>query len=71
MLAVLDRGPDTCLTRALVLQRWYASHGRRHDVVIGVAGPGTEFEAHAWLDGDETGAGDRFTELLRRPPPWR
>jgi hypothetical protein len=69
VLAVLDRRPDTCLTRALVLQRWYASHGRRDDVVIGVAAPGQEFEAHAWLGGDETCAGDGFTELLRRPAP--
>ncbi len=68
VLAVLNRRPTTCLARALVLQRWYASHGRLHDVVIGVRGPTLELEAHAWLDGEES-AGEGYTELLRRPPP--
>lgn len=66
---MLDRRPSTCLTRALVLQRWHAWHGRRHDVVIGVAAPGPDFHAHAWLDGDGTGAGEGYAELLRRPAP--
>ena len=56
------------MERALVLQTWYAAHGDRRDVVVGVTAPGPEFRAHAWLDGDEPCAGERFAELTRRAP---
>jgi hypothetical protein len=66
--AVLRRVPQTCLERALVLQRWKASHGDPLDVVIAVRGPASEFSAHAWLDG-EPEARNGHEELLRIPPP--
>lgn len=67
--AVLRRLPATCLERAVVLQRWRAAHGERHDVVIGVRGSQEEFRAHAWLDDESPGldAGD-FRELVRLRP---
>jgi hypothetical protein len=57
------------MERALVLQTWFAAHGDPRDVVVGVTAPGPEFSAHAWLDGDEPCAGERFVELTRRAPP--
>jgi hypothetical protein len=60
--AVLRRVPNTCLERALVLQRWLLSHGEPRQVVIGVASAGG-FRAHAWLDGEVTP--EPFEELLR------
>jgi hypothetical protein len=67
VLAALRRRPATCLERALVLQRWYAAHGRPHDIVIGVAGTAESFEAHAWLEGEDPGRG--YRELSRVPAP--
>jgi transglutaminase superfamily protein len=67
VLAALRRQPATCLERALVLQRWYAAHGRPHDVVIGVIGSSETFEAHAWLDGEDPGR--TYRELSRVPAP--
>ncbi len=64
---VLRRVDQTCLERALVLQRWLAAHGERRDVVIGVAAPASDFKAHAWLEGDPPAESDGFTELLRLP----
>jgi hypothetical protein len=55
----------TCLVRSSVLQAWYAAHGIRRDLVIGVTSP-RDFTAHAWLDG-EPGAGEGYAELMRRP----
>jgi transglutaminase superfamily protein len=64
---VLRRVDQTCLERALILQRWLAAHGDRRDVVIGVAAPATDFRAHAWLEGDPPTESDGFTELMRLP----
>jgi hypothetical protein len=64
--AVLRRRPHSCLERSLVLQRWYAGHGRPLDVVIGVTAPTSGFRAHAWLDGDPASEG--FDELMRLGP---
>src|SRR5262245_38915984 len=66
---VLCRWEQTCLIRALVLQRWYASHGWPRELVIGVTAPSGGFRAHAWLaDSDPCHSRD-FTELLRTPAP--
>jgi hypothetical protein len=35
------------------------------EIVIGVASPRKEFVAHAWIDGEEAGASQRFNELTR------
>src|SRR4051794_31242326 len=43
VMAVVRRWPNTCLERALVLQRWEADHGLESDVIIGVTGPATGF----------------------------
>jgi Transglutaminase-like superfamily len=64
---VLRRVDQTCLERALVLQRWLAAHGDRRDVVIGVTAPASDFRAHAWLEGDPPTQSNGFTELLRLP----
>lgn len=66
--AVLKRVPNTCLERALVLQRWLAEHGTDRDVVVGVTGR-SDFRAHAWLDGERVDA--EFQELTRLGPPAR
>ena len=64
---VLRSRPSTCLQRALVLQTWHAAQGNPRQVVIGVAGSGGGFSAHAWLDGDAGDPGHGFDELLRLP----
>jgi hypothetical protein len=69
VLAVLRRRPNTCLERALVLQRWEAAHGAGADVVIGVQGPGDGFEAHAWLETMPDGPPEAYHEILRLPAP--
>jgi hypothetical protein len=69
VLAVVRRRPSTCLEKALVLQRWEASHDAGADVVIGVIGPGDDFHAHAWLETMPEGRPDAFQELLRLPAP--
>jgi hypothetical protein len=66
--AVLRRTPNTCLERALVLQRWLAEHGTEKDVVVGVTSR-TDFRAHAWLDGEVVD--EQFQELTRLRPPAR
>jgi hypothetical protein len=53
----------SCLERALILQAWFATQGRRHPVLVGVAVDGG-FEAHAWLGGHDA-ADPRFTLLTR------
>lgn len=55
---------NTCLERALVLQRWYAAHGQAKPIYVGVTAPLTGFRAHAWLEGEESGQ-ESFTELLK------
>jgi len=67
--AALRRTRYTCLERAVVRQAWAAAHGRPRDVIIGVTGPGDEFGAHAWLEGDPPSAGGGFHEILRHPAP--
>jgi Transglutaminase-like superfamily/Coenzyme PQQ synthesis protein D (PqqD) len=62
---ILRRRKATCLERALVLQRWLASQGVQRDVVIGVTGTASGFEAHAWLEGEAAAA--KFHELTRVP----
>jgi hypothetical protein len=62
--AVLSRvASASCLERALILQAWFAGHGCRHPVMVGVA-LDTGFEAHAWLDGYDA-ADPRFSVLTR------
>ena len=49
-LAVVARA--TCLERSMLLQRWFAEHGRPYPILVGVAITGDEgFRAHAWLEG--------------------
>ncbi|HLI23464.1 MAG TPA: lasso peptide biosynthesis B2 protein [Acidimicrobiales bacterium] len=66
--AILRRQPATCLERALVLQRWLASQGEPRDVIIGLAGPAADFQAHAWVDGVEEAGPAMYAELHRHPP---
>ena len=56
----------TCLVRASVRQSWHAAHGWHRDLIIGVTAPGPNFEAHAWLDGDDPSAAGAYHELTRR-----
>jgi Transglutaminase-like superfamily len=67
VLAVISRRPNTCLERALVLQRWEAAHGDAADVIIGVRG--RDFVAHAWLESMPDGPASRYQELHRIPAP--
>jgi hypothetical protein len=65
--AIMARRPLSCLERSLVRQRWHAAHGDQRELVVGVTGPGDEFGAHAWLQGDPDWEAEGFAELLRRP----
>ncbi len=58
---------QTCLVHAAVLQEWFASQGLHRDIVIGVTAPNSDFQAHAWLDGDPPDHSEGYEELLRRP----
>jgi hypothetical protein len=69
VLAVIRRRPNTCLERALVLQRWEAAHGAGADVVIGVPGRCEDFVAHAWLESMPDAQVGGYHELLRIPAP--
>ena len=69
VMAVIRRKPNTCLERALVLQRWEASHGAPSDVVIGVPDRGADFVAHAWLDHMPDGQAAAYHEIHRIPAP--
>lgn len=69
VFAVLRRRPNSCLERALVLQRWETSHGAGADVVIGVPGPSADFVAHAWLETMPDRPAEAFHEILRLPAP--
>jgi hypothetical protein len=55
---------NTCLERAIVLQKWYAAHGERKSIWIGVSSPSAGFRAHAWLEG-ETSGNEAFEKLLK------
>ena len=58
----------TCLERSLLLQRWLAAHGRRHDVLVGVGGDTRRLAAHAWVEGyDPDAAADGYEVLTRVP----
>jgi hypothetical protein len=65
--AVLRRRGESCLVRSIVLQAWYAAHGDRRDLIVGVTDPAAEFTAHAWLEGEPAHGPDLFHELTRRP----
>ena len=69
VVGVLGLMGATCLVRSAVLQRWDADHDRARPLIIGVSKENGEFKAHAWLDGERSGAG--FVELHRRPPTGR
>jgi len=69
VLVVVRRRDNTCLERALVLQRWEASQGRGADVVIGTTGARDGFRAHAWLETMPDAPEGAFTELFRLPAP--
>jgi hypothetical protein len=56
----------SCLVRAVVRQSWLAQHGVPRDLVIGVTAPG-DFQAHAWLEGDDTTEHRGYAELIRVP----
>lgn len=66
--AVLARTGATCLERATVLQAALAASGRPADVVIGVAGAGDSFAAHAWIErGGAAPEAARYREIYRLP----
>jgi hypothetical protein len=65
---VLCLSRETCLVKSLVRQSWYLVHGDERDLVIGITVPDEDFEAHAWLEGDDVEETDGFTELVRRRP---
>jgi Transglutaminase-like superfamily len=71
VFAVVLRRPNTCLERALVLQRWEADHGASSDVIIGVVAPGADFVAHAWLETMPDAPPGAFQEIMRLPAPAR
>jgi hypothetical protein len=59
----------TCLERSLIVQRWLLSQGRRHDVLVGVAGGSKSMEAHAWVDSyDPDDQGADYRVLTRVAP---
>lgn len=64
---LLRRSRFSCLVRTVVRQAWFAAHGDRRELVIGVKAPGESFAAHAWLEGDPAGEHEGFRELARRP----
>jgi hypothetical protein len=53
LTTVARRFPTTCLTQALALQRMLSINQYVTGLKIGVRFVGGEFEAHAWLLGDE------------------
>jgi hypothetical protein len=66
--AVLRRRENSCLERAILLQRWHVAHGDALDVVIGVTPPGDAFRAHAWLANEPAADPSEFAELFRLKP---
>jgi hypothetical protein len=66
--AAMTRLRPTCLEKALVLQRWRASHGDPRDVVVGVPKNGFGVDtAHAWLSGLESA--ERYLPIYTFPAP--
>ncbi|MFT4034182.1 MAG: lasso peptide biosynthesis B2 protein [Patulibacter sp.] len=66
---VLRATRATCMERSLVVQRFLADRGARHDVVVGVRrGADGAFAAHAWLDGTGDDSGHEYAEIRRRTP---
>jgi hypothetical protein len=60
----------SCLERSLVLQAVLAARGERHEVLVGVARPGVDVEAHAWLaDYDPASSHANYSVITRVPPP--
>jgi hypothetical protein len=60
----------TCLERSLVLQALLAARGERHVMVVGVAQPGADAKAHAWLaDYDPVSSHAGYSVITRVPPP--
>ena len=60
----------SCLERSLVMQALLAARGERHSMVVGVAPPGDDFTAHAWLAGyDPVSSQADFSVIMRLPPP--
>jgi hypothetical protein len=57
----------SCLEGALVRQRFLATRGEPHDIVIGVRSPSESFGAHAWLDGEQDGERMGLHALTRVP----
>jgi hypothetical protein len=66
--SVLRRRGSKCLTRALVLQAWFAARGEKRDLIVSVTAPKKGFQAHAWLEGDPP-CHEGFVELTRRAAP--
>jgi hypothetical protein len=58
-----------CLARSLVLCRLLRVHGLAHDLHIGVATPGGDFAAHAWVEhageplAEPESVGDRYASF--------
>lgn len=63
--AVLRRREATCLVRTVVRQEWHNAHGSPRDLVVGVLAPDENFQAHAWLEGDQVS--EEYREIWRRP----
>jgi hypothetical protein len=58
----------TCLVGAVVRQQWHLAQGSPRAIVVGVARPAGELQAHAWLEGDLSSQAEAYAELLRHPP---
>jgi hypothetical protein len=69
VMAVLRRRDNTCLERALVLQRWATAQGAAATVVIGVERSRDSFRAHAWIEELPDEVARSFHEVLRLPEP--
>lgn len=61
----LRRMGETCLVKALVMQRWKAAFGEKADLIVGVTAPKLGFKAHAWLEGEPPCHDEGFSELVR------
>lgn len=67
---LLRMAKATCLESAIVRQRWLASYGNYHDIVIGIPRSGfSRTPAHAWLDGIDSVQSSSYVELKRLAPP--
>lgn len=69
MEAVLRVRRATCLERSFIVQRWLLSQGRKHDILVGVAGGVQTLAAHAWVDSyDAEDQGEGYRVLTRVSP---